>query len=364
MTGKKIKINKTDAPRVLDDTQDVTQELAEDSRLAALYDASMRELTMSEFNAMLNDAVDSNDVEAFEQASAWREANGDAAFKAEEPPHVETADEKWLRGVQNAVTKLGEFDLSQCTKLILARACENVASNKGFAPRAGTSEAEHDREVKLRTETLQRAALFAAFGNDLPDVLECLREQVDLESLPGLVYSTCFSVQKAANFACNLMYRRALDKARDALADGSEGATIAPHDYRDHRESPCGLGPESDEEVAFDESGNRIVSLVSGIERRAEYEVILEAYEDLHLYLQLLTEQYGWDIDAPMPYMYVSNLDGTFAPIWGAEQTLDMMEVRSKASAVKRIEKRSGLLEAALAGARAKILKAGKKVAA
>lgn len=355
MAGKKIKITKTDAPRVLDDTVDVTQAIIENEKLAAAYDASMRELTCSEFYAMQEEALALDDVEAFEQAAAWHEVHGDGALRAEEPAHVETADEKWLRGVKNAVAKLGEFTLSQTTKLILDRACENVASNKGFAPRAGTSEAEHDREVKLREETLQRAALFAAFDCDLPAVLECLREQVDLESLPGLVYSTCFSVQKAANFAANLMYRRALDKAN--------GEGVAPHDYREHREAPCGLGSDEDA-LCFDENGNRMFNPIGGEERRTEYEVILAAYSDLHLYLQLLTEQYGWDIDAPMPYMYVSNLDGTFAPIWGAEQTLDMMEVRSKASAVKRIEKRSALLSAALDGARAKVLAAGRKAVA
>jgi hypothetical protein len=341
--------------KIVDEYVDATEELAQAARIEAAYDASMRELTLSQFEALCDEAVVNGDDHALDMAQDWLAKNGEAAFAPEPVVVPLTADEKWLAGVKAARAQLGVFELSQTARLILDRACENVAGNKGFTPRPGTSEIEHDREVKLREETLQRAALFTAFGCDLPDVLECMREQVDLESLPGLVYSTCFAVQKAANFAANLMYRRAIDKAN--------GEGIAPHDHREQQEAPCGLGAEN-EEVAFDADGNRLFNVAGGVERQTEYEVILQAYTDVHLYLQLLTEVYGWDIEAPMPYMYVSNPDGTFAPIWGAEQTLDMMEVRSKASAVKRIERRSSLLAATLAGAKASILRAGKRVAA
>ena len=123
--------------KITEDTIDITEQLAENARIEAAYDASMRELTLSQFNALTNEANTAADVETYEQAMAWLAINGEAACKAEAPERIETADEKWVRGVTNAVTKLEGFgfELSQTASLILQRACENVASNKGFAPR-------------------------------------------------------------------------------------------------------------------------------------------------------------------------------------------------------------------------------------
>lgn len=267
----------------------------------------------------------------------------------DEAPAVDDPDAKWLQGVQNAQARLGEFKLSPLANTILQRACENVAGNKGFAPRPESRGAEREREEQQRVNTLERAALFNAYDADLIEVLGCAAAVHDVETLPGVAYSTCFAVQKAANFVANLLYRKALDKA--------DGEGPAAHDHREMGVPPCGLG-EDDEPLVFD-------GVVEHADTRGlPHHEVLGAYEDVHLYLQLLTELHGWDVDAPMPYMYVSNTDGTFAPVWGAEQTLDMMEVRAKASATKRIARQTAAMSVMLAHARNTVLKAGRRAAA
>ncbi len=262
------------------------------------------------------------------------------ALAAEAPAKVvETADERYVRQIKEAQAKLGDLRLRPMTLTLLAAACANVASSDG----RGISDADARQEIQ------DRAALFVAFGNELPDVLDCIADSVAIEDVPGQVYSTCFAVQKATNFVTNLKYRTALD------ADDGEGIPV--HDHRERSEPPCGLGPEGEEPVEFD-----------GVREHADAWIephieILTAYEELHVYLQLLAEAYGWDTESPMPYLFVAQLDGTFNAVHGAEHALDIMEVRSKESRARRAKKRSAGLQAALAGARTMLKNAGRKAA-
>ena len=251
----------------------------------------------------------------------------DAPAKEPEVVKALTADEKWLRGVKRAQTELKDFRLSVRTKLLLQTACENVASNTGNGI----------EDMVAREEIKSRAALFAAAKHSLVDVLKIIKASVGAESVPGMVYSTCFAVQKAANFVTNLSYRRALDP--------KNGEGNPAHDHRDLPDPPVGLGPDGDEPLQFNDE----VEHPDTTECR--HTEILRAFEDLHLYLQLLCELHGWDTDAQMPYMFEMNLDGTFAPVWGAQQALDLMEVRSAASRLRRTAKRTANLAAALAAA-------------
>lgn len=281
---------------------------------------------------------------------------------ADAPPpkveHVESADEKWLRGIKQARSQLAEFRLSPLSLTLLARACDNVASNMGNGI----------EDLDVRGVIQQRAALFAAANNDLIDVLAVIKEAVPMESMPGMVYSTCFAVQKAANFAANLMYRRALD-ARDGEAEPltreqrsqavrTEYGAFAADQREEHREAPAGLGPDPEQPLNFGNVTEHPDTAESG------HVAVLLAYQDLHLYLQLLTEMHGHDISDPMPYMFEQNRDGSFSSVWGAEQALDLMEVRSAQSRVKRTAKRSANLALALAGAADVLKRAGRRTAA
>ena len=367
--AKKLTLSKTDKPRVEDDTVDVTQALEAAARVEAAFDASMRELTRAQFDELICDATQLGDEETVWEAEAWLATNGEGAFASEPEAVIETADDKWLRGVKNAQTRLGAFHLSPTARLILDRSCENVAGNKGFSPRPESRGDEREREEQQRLNTLERAALFTAYRADLIDVLECAAAVNSVETLPGVVYSTCFAVQKAANFVANQMYRRALDKAggeapAPSTADRghlvrTEYGEFAADQREEARSAPYGLGAEG-EELRFTDGKGRVEHEDTSLSEHAR---ILEAYGDVHVYLQLLTELHGWDVDAPMPYAYTNNPDGTFTPIWGAEQTLDMMEVRSKASATKRIVRQTQQMSAMLAHARATVLKAGRRAA-
>lgn len=255
---------------------------------------------------------------------------------------AETADQRYVRRIKEAQAKIGDLRLRPMTLTLLALACANVAASDGRGM----------PDEDARTEIQERAALFTAFNLELVDVLNCLREHNDTDAVPGLVYSTCFAVQKAANFVTNLKYRAALDP--------NDGEGLPVHDYRELSEPPVGLGPDGEEVV---EAGDAREHMDSTVCRHVE---ILTAFEELHVYLQLLSEAFGWDAENPMPYLFVQSTTkdgkplGTFAPVHDAEHALDIVEVRSKEARAKRIQRRSAGLRAALEGAKNAVLKAGR----
>jgi hypothetical protein len=241
---------------------------------------------------------------------------------AVETPKTETPDDAFVRRIKTAQQRVKQFELSPLVKRLLEAACRNVGESKGM----GLGE-------EAKNEVLQRAALFAALDYKLTNVLLRIANDVEHESAPGLCYSVCFAVQKSANFIANLWYRRSLDPA---LGEGRPA-----HDYREQREAPYGLAPEEPEE---DDS----------------HENVLQALDDLHIYLQLLTESFGWDADSPMPYLFVQEKDGRFTSIHRADQTMDITEVRAQTARVKRQERRAKGLAACLKGAQDALMAAGR----
>lgn len=211
--------------------------------------------------------------------------------------------------------ELAEFDLSDLAKDILARAIENASRNTGN----GIVDQQAKDKIRSTAELLQACDL------DLGKTLLVLGESVPVTELPNLVYSTCFSVMKAVAFLGNLMYRKALDPK-----DG-EGRPVA--DHRDDREAPYGLGPDGEDGITM-------------------YAQILQAVDDLRLYLQLLTEMYGWDPLNPMPFAYMQEKDGTFTPIHGVEQAFDYLEIRRKEAQAKRQERQAAAISTAAANAK------------
>lgn len=259
---------------------------------------------------------------------------------------------------ERRVRAFGTFKLQPLAKKLLAAACENVGSNMG----SNTMEANAQKQIQ------ERAALMASCDNQLPDAVDAIIEALGKDNpreASSVIYSTCFAVQKAANFIANLWYRRALDPVGDQdISDPNgkvgtvtreDGATFSADQREERRAPPYGLGPDHDE-TAYDAEGNRIVANQGEAQRSDE--TILEAYVELHDYLQLMVEVYGWDPERPMPYCYVTENNGaTFIPITDPSAALDITEVKTQQSRRKRAVRQTQALAAALA-ARRKLLKA------
>lgn len=218
-----------------------------------------------------------------------------------------------------AAQRLGDFELSDLAKDLLARAIENASRNTGN----GIADTQAKDKIRAVASLLQACEL------DLATTLLVLAESTPVLELPNIVYSVCFNIMKATAFIGNLQYRKALDP--------KDGEGRPAHDYRDDREAPYGLGPEH-------------VDVIT-------HEDVAQAVDDVRLYLQLLTEMYGWDPLNPMPFVYLQEKDGSFTPIHDVEQALDYLEIRRKESQAKRQERQTAALSTAAENAKAVLLR-------
>ena len=331
--------------------------MATKKEIAALYDASMRDLTRDQYDELIL----SCSAEELEHAEAWLAKNGEESLRVEEPDEVQvevlgTPDEEYARHIADAQAKVKGFTLSPMAKKLLVRACENIASNSGRGI--------EDRDQQLVVQ--ERAALFTAVGNDLSKVVTCLAAGAP-DDVPGAVYSTCFAVQKAATFAANLMYRSALRTDEDKRAERVMNGEVEGQSFDDaHEGSPVGLEPDTGDEVAFDANGDRITALHLGTEQQMLHEEVLDGFEELHVYLSVLPDAFGWRDVEIMPYMFIANVDahgvmtGNFQRITNPMQALDLQEVRSAAARSKRAARQSAVLSGAMVAARAMMLAASK----
>lgn len=238
-------------------------------------------------------------------------------------------------------SKLGDFRLSPLARGLLDRAVVNVSENTG---RGLEDPVAKDMAVAL-------GGIIKASRCDLGKAITALVGGEDPMADATMVYKLCYQVQKALNFIGNMAYRRALDPKGDFDLD----KFIDPREER--VDPPVGCGPDEPEEIAFGPDGERLFNVVGGAERRADYEQVADALEELHIYLQLMTEMFGWDPTSPLPYMVVMGSDETFTAVHNLEECLDRMEIRYKESRAKRQTKQLDHLRAAQARALA-VLKA------
>lgn len=265
------------------------------------------------------------------------------------PSNEELAQRKFEERLAGAQAQLAGLRISPMAKLLRKQAAENVGGQRPAAWMDGGS----------KTETANRAALMTLVDFDVAKAVAYLVAALPVEDVPGQVYSLCFAVQKAANFIANLQYRQALRTDEDRRAEGVMAGYEHGQSFDDaHRDAPCGLGDDGDEPLDFgSEREHRDTQL------RKDQEILL-AFEELHLWLQLVAEAHGWDADAPMPYLFIQNRNedgeptGNFHRIDSAEHALDVMEVRSAESRARRTQKRAAGLGAALAKAREALLAA------
>lgn len=251
-----------------------------------------------------------------------------------------------------AAGKLAEFRLSPLAKGFLDRALVNVSENTGRGL--------EDEQARAQAQLL--GGIITAAGHDLGTAIDFIIGGAESTQAVGTIYSLCYAVQKAVNFGGNMAYRKALDPRGDT--DLPETADIR----EDHVDAPVGLGPDTGEELAFDsKTGERLFNVRGGMERKANYEQIFDALEEVHIYLQLTVEAFGWPPvaddgrDNTMPYCVVQEKDGSFKQIHSLEHCLDIMEIRYKESRRKRAEQKSKTLSAVLAHAQAMMKKAAAK---
>lgn len=225
--------------------------------------------------------------------------------------------------IKKAVDGLAEIRLSPIAQRMLNDAVSNVANNKAV----GLTGSAKD-------EALQRAALLKASNEDLSQAIHFIVQNVPEESRGGLVYSVVYAVQKAAVFQGNLMYRRHIDPRADIdeqlLVDQREA----------FRAPPYGLGPDPDPmaDEAFEHG-------------ELAHTTVLRAAEELHVWLQLMVEAFGWDPERPMPYMVLQTKDGHFEPVSDVQAAFDITEVRNQERRARRQDERARALKNASSAA-------------
>ncbi|OYV62955.1 MAG: hypothetical protein B7X03_03610 [Parcubacteria group bacterium 21-58-10] len=236
-------------------------------------------------------------------------------------------------GIAKAVNALGEIRLSPIAQRLLNDATINVANNKAVGLTGSAKE-----------EALQRAALLKAANEDLPTAIDAICRSVPEDTRGGVIYSLVYAIQKAAVFQGNLMYRRHIDPRADIdeqlLVDQREA----------FRAPPYGLGPDPDPmaDEAFEHG-------------ELAHTTVLRAVEELHIWLQLMTEAFGWDPERPMPYLVVMAKDGGFVQITDALAAFDLTEVRNQERRARRQDERARAMKVASGAALAFIKQATSK---
>lgn len=288
-----------------------------------------------------------------------------AAIKALETDLEEESEARKEDPSGWACTQLETFKLSRGAKTLLDRALDNLSKNTG----ANIADDDAKQDIKLRAE------LIAASGNDLNVLLVALTEECPILEQGGTVYSLLFNVMKAATFEANLDYRRFLDPAADfdlvgymkpVIARGEDGS-----DWRQHDGSQFETDVRSETSPMEGQTGHAtraevLLEQAQELYGREVYDisdVIICALRDLRWYLQLLSESFGWDVTRPMPYLFVTELDGSFTSITDAMQALDVQELRRQAARAKKREKTAKVMGAAAERARAMLSRAAAKTA-
>lgn len=235
-----------------------------------------------------------------------------------------------------AAEELGNFEMTAGARSLLDRALDNLSKNKG----EGLPE---DAQLDARL----RAELIDAAGNDLSVVLDVLTAEVDKPTqVPGLVYSICYNVLRAAVFIANTDYRRALDPNQDM------DLVL----YADRREE------EVDPPMGYQTRGEWLLEQLKQLYGQGNIELpedcIPAALEDLRLFLQLTVESFGWDPERTMPFAVVQEPNGTFTHINDPMTALDNQELKRQMSRKKRRDETNKALAAAAEAAREKVKQA------
>lgn len=234
-----------------------------------------------------------------------------------------------------AAKELAEFTMTPGAKHLLDRAMDNLASNTGA----------NIADPEFRVQIKQRAELFNAAGNDLGIVIHALVDSCGSPTeVPGVIYSTCYNVLKAAVFIANLDYRRWLDPKGDFdlapyLPLRVEDEALGGKDFEvDARSEASPLDGLTGHDSSVDQAWHRMRELY-GQHIEDESEVFFESLNDLRLFLSLTCDSFGWDPDRPLPFASFQNPDGSFENISDAQVALDHAEVQRQESRKRKAER-------------------------
>lgn len=251
-----------------------------------------------------------------------------------------------------AMSKLADFTLEPRVLDLLEFCIDNVIDSKP----------ERIEDKGRRAKAEMHVAILEMADRDLSAAIDLIVQSAAKGDEPGAVYGLCYALQKSSTYRSNLLYREALDPKADQDAD--EEHNIAPHDHALHADAPVGCGADVDE---LDELTVGKFNVEGGFRKLSRYEQVLVDYQDLYYYLQLLTEAFGWDPDAPMPYSYEVSGDGAtakFRAIYDAEMALDHQQVQANARKALRADKQAEASALLIQRARLMLLHAARRKAA
>lgn len=247
-----------------------------------------------------------------------------------------------------AALALSEFRMTPGAKLLLDRAMDNLAENTG----ANIADPEFKAQVKSRAELVKAA------GNDLSVVIAALVDSCGSPTeAPGVVYSTCYNVLKAAVFIANLDYRRWLDPKGDfdlkpyldapLTGRGEDGNDPRAEGFdRTIDDDGSPLDGQTGHDTLVDAAWHNLRALY-GPHIEDEGEVFSASLDDLRLFLSLTCDSFGWDPDRPLPFAVFQNPDGTFENITDAQVALDHAEVQRQEARKRKAERDALRLTAA-----------------
>lgn len=242
-----------------------------------------------------------------------------------------------------AALELASFQMTPGAKLLLDRAMDNIAQNTGG----------NIADPEFRAQVKQRAELFNAAGNDLSVVITALVDSCGSPTeAPGVVYSTCYNVLKAAVFIANLDYRRWADPKGDFdlapyITRRVEDEALNERDFEpDARGEESPLDGLTGHDSSVDAAWHNLRSLY-GQHIEDEGDVFSASLDDLRLFLSLTCDSFGWDPDRPLPFSTFQNPDGSFENITDAQVALDHAEVQRQESRKRKAERDALRLTAA-----------------
>src|SRR5690606_12943667 len=258
---------------------------------------------------------------------------------------------------EKAALELSTFTMTPGAKLLMDRAMDNLASNTG----ANIADPEFKLQVK------QRAELINAAGNDLSIVLSALVDSCGSPSeVPGVVYSTCYNVLKAAVFIANLDYRNWSNPKGDFdlapyLPRRAEDEALGAKDFEvDARSEESPLDGLTGHDSTVDQAWHRMRELY-GLHSEAEGDVYAASLDQLRLYPSLTFDSFGWDPCRPLPFAAFQNPDGSFENITDAQVALDHAEVQRQESRKRKAERDAIRLTAAAERAKLLVARATKR---
>lgn len=180
-----------------------------------------------------------------------------------------------------------------------------------------------DEAAKLRLSS--QSDLLQATNGNIGVACIAIMESPTTDDLNGTdrrgnrVFSLLFSIMKSVMFNANGAFRRWLDP---------RFGTQPVADYRDIKESPWGLQPETEDEdfeATLEDAVSEIASLFGALAQACGYQLVPDGDAGT-----------AGAKNGEFPLLYDQRADGSFEPVTSFQRALDMIEVKRQASLKRR----------------------------